>query len=139
MEKMKISVGTMVALVLVVTAVSGLVINFGMVQAGGPEEVEVEYELKLKQNGDDVDVEVKAKGLENNIVFTVRAYTSGVRDCSPGLLAVIDSENSGGNGKIDISGTISTADVDDVGSVSIRSPGTPGDLVQCFRDTTRDA
>ena len=100
------------------------------------EEVDVEYELKIEQNGNDVDVEVEAEGLATDVVFTVRAYNSDITDCSPGLLAVIGSQDSGEDGEIEISGTISSAVVDDVGSVSIRSPSGPGPLVQCFINTT---
>ena len=133
MEKMKMSVGTMAGLVLMVVAVSALVMNFGIVQAKG-DEVELEFELKLKQNESDVDVEVKAKGLATSVVFTVRAYSS--TDCMGSLIEVIGTDNSGGNGKINISGTISGKVVDDVNSVSIRSPSGPGPLVQCFLNTT---
>jgi len=133
MEKMKMSVGTMAALVSVAVVVSALVINFGIVQAM-EDRVKVSFELELKQNGDDVDVSVKAKGLATNVVFTVRTYA--VTNCMGGLLQLIDSQDSGGNGNINISGTIEDQFVTDVNSVSIRSPQNPGPIVQCFLNTT---
>ena len=133
MEKMKMSIGTMVALVVVAVAVSALVMNFGMVQAM-EDKVKVSYKLDLKQKGADVEVKVKAKGLATNVVFTVRAYST--TDCMGGLIAVIGSEDSGGKGNISIKGTIMDEDVDDVNAVSIRSPGGPGPIVQCFLNTT---
>jgi len=132
MEKMKMGIGTMAALVLVAVAVSGLVLSFGMVQAT-QDKVKVSFELDMQQTGDDVTVIVKAKGLENNVIFTVRAYDPAT-DCGAPAV-VIGSQNSGRSGNIAISGKISDRDLADVGSVSIRSPGTPGNLVQCFNDT----
>jgi len=135
MEKMKMGIGTMATLVLVAVAVSALVLSFGMVQAT-EDKVKKSFDLELKQNGPDVDVKVKAKGLEPNVIFTVRAYDPET-DCGTGPAVVIGFENSGGNGNIAISGTISDRDVDTVESVSIRSPnGGPGILVQCFLNTT---
>jgi len=142
MEKMKMSVGTMATLVFVAVAVSALLISFEMAQAKG-DKVKASFELELEQNESDVDVEVKAKGLATGVVFTVRAYSSP--DCMGSLIEVIGTDNSGGSGKISIKGTITEAvfdsktlnnEVDSVESVSIRSPGTPGDLVQCFLNTT---
>ncbi len=133
MEKMKMSVDKMAALVFVAVAVSALLISFEMVQAK-EDKVKASFELELEQNESDVDVEVKAKGLATNVVFTVRAYSS--TDCMGSLIEVIGNQNSGGNGNISIKGTISGKVVDDVNSVSIRSPGGPGPLVQCFLNTT---
>jgi len=132
-EKMKMSVGTMAALVLVAVAVSALVINFGMVQAM-EDKVKVSFKLDLKQKGDNVNVSVKAKGLATNVVFTVRAYSS--TNCMGSFIAAIGSEDSAGKGNISIKGTIDDEVVGDVNSVSIRSPGGPGPLVQCFLNTT---
>ena len=133
MEKMKMSVGTMAALVFVAVAVSALLISFEMVQAK-EDKVKASFVLELEQNESDVDVEVKAKGLATSVVFTVRAYSS--TDCMGGLIEVIGDQTSDRKGKIDIAGTISGKVVDDVNSVSIRSPSGPGPLVQCFLNTT---
>jgi len=101
-------------------------------------EASIEAELKLEQDGDDVVVEVEAEGLASSASFTVRAYTSGVLNCSPGLLAGIGTASSDSDGDLDISGTIEDAVIDDVGSVSIRSTGSPGTNppVVCFQNTT---
>jgi len=142
MEKMKMSVDKMAALVFVAVAVSALLISFEMVQAK-EDKVKASFELELKQNESDVDVKVKAKGLATGVDFTVRAYSS--TNCMGSLIGVIGTDNSRGNGKISIKGTITEAvfdskgldnEVDSVESVSIRSPGTPGSLVQCFLNTT---
>jgi len=134
MEKMKMSIGTMAALVLVAVAVSTLLISFGMVQATA-DKVKQSFDLELKQNGDDVDVKVKAQGLAPTTKFTVRAYSAN--NCGT-FLALIGTADtlSDGQGKLKISGTISSAVLGDVESVSIRGEGTPGPIVQCFRDTT---
>ena len=136
MEKMKMSIGTMAALVLVAVAVSGLVLSFGMVQAT-PDKVKVSFELDMQQTGDDVTVIVKAKGLANNVLFTVRAYDPAT-DCAGPPAVVIGSQNSGGNGNIAISGKISDRDVDTVESVSIRVDGPPAanPPLVCFQDIT---
>jgi len=131
---MKMSVGTMAALVLVAVAVSALVINFGMVQAAkGDVKASIKADLKLKDEGTNVDVKVKANGLKPNVTFVVRAY--GSDNCSGSLLAVIGSDDSGNKGKIKISKTI-PFNIDDVNSVSVRDPGAPGKIVVCFQDTT---
>jgi len=120
--------------------VAGSIATGTMAFAGNNDEVEasIEAELELEQDGNDVDVEVEAEGLKPNTSFTVRAYISTVTNCSPGLLAAIGSGTSDGDGELEISGTISNADVDDVGSVSIRSSGPPpmNPPVVCFQDTT---
>jgi len=122
-------------LAIATAVVAGL--TFGMAQAT-QDEVKVSLELELEKNGNDVDVEVKAKGLASDTVFTVRAYTT--TNCSKpagAMAAVVGSQDSGGNGEIDISGSVGfAAVVTDVNSVSIRSPGGPGPLVQCFLNTT---
>ena len=135
MEKMKMSVGKMAALVLVAAAVSGLLINFGMVYAP-PQEVKIEYELKIKEKNGDVEVEVKGK-FNTAVIYSARAYT--VDDCAPGagnLIGVIGIDTDGGD--VVIEGTLSSTSVNEVNSVSIRlDDGTSlGDLVQCFRNTT---
>jgi len=139
MEKIKMNAGTMVALVLVAAAVSALLINFGMVQAGGngPDKVKAEFELEFEQEGDDVDFEVKGKFNTAAIAYTARAYSA--TDCEKGTLiggSAIGTDSDGGN--IDIEGTLSGVMVSQVNSVSIRqdSGGPPGDLVQCFLNTT---
>ena len=138
MEKMKMSVGTMAAIVFVAVAVSALVINFGMVQAMEDKvKASIKANLKLEQKGDDVKVTVKANGLESNEDFTVRAYS--MPDCKVKLTGgEIGTAFSNNKGKLKISGTISSEVVDDVNSVSFRddSGGTPGQIVVCFRDTT---
>ena len=109
--------------------------------ADDDEEVEasIEAELKLEQDGDDVIVEVEAEGLASDADFTVRAYKSDVNNCMRGAgnaLAGFDVTSSE-DGELEISGTISDKVVDDVGSVSIRSAGSPGSNppVVCFQDT----
>jgi len=101
-------------------------------------KAKINAELEIEQDGNDVEVEVKAKGLEPNTSFTVRAYMASVTNCSPGLLGAIGTDTSNDKGKLKVSGTISNADVDDVGSVSIRSTGSPATNppVVCFQDTT---
>ena len=102
-------------------------------------KAKIKAELEIEQ-GDSVDVEVKAKGLASDTVFTVRAYTT--TNCSkPGgeMAAVVGSQDSGGKGKIDISGPVGfAAVVDDVNSVSIRDDnGTfKGPIVVCFQNIT---
>jgi len=141
MEKIKMNVGTMVALVLVAAAVSGLLINFGMVQAGEePEKVKanIEAEVELEKDGEDVNVEVKAKGLTPDASFTVRAYIDTVTNCMRGGGNALASFNvaSDGDGEFDIEVTIVEQDVTDVGSVSIRSAGSPpsNPPVVCFQN-----
>ena len=83
-------------------------------------EASIEAELELEQDGTGVDVEVEAEGLASNADFTVRAYISTVTNCMRGAgnaLAAF-SGTSDDEGELEISGTIPTADVDDVGSVS---------------------
>jgi len=103
-------------------------------------EASIEAELELEQDGTDVDVEVEAEGLASNADFTVRAYISTVTNCMRGTgnaLAAFDG-TSNSEGELEISGTIAGKVVDDVGSVSIRSTGSPGTNppVVCFQDTT---
>ena len=135
MEKMKMSVGTMVALVVVVAAVSALVMNFGMVQAAGGD-VKIGADLKIKQKGLDVVVKVKANGLEPNEDFAMRAYSS--ENCAGGLMMKDGPVFSNDKGKIKFSVTIPGKIVDSVNSVSIRDDtGTSkGPIVVCFHDTT---
>jgi len=103
MEKMKMGVDKMAALVFVAVAVSALLISFEMVQAK-EDKVKASFELELEQNESDVDVEVKAKGLVTRVDFTVRADSS--TNCMGSVIGVIGTDNSGGNGKISIKGTI---------------------------------
>jgi len=135
MEKMKMSVGKMAALVLVVTAVSGLVMSFGMVYAGGPSEVKIEFELKLKEKNGSVEVEVKAKGLAPDEDFAMRGYSS--TDCGSGPILKVGPVDSDSNGDLKIEGTFAK-NIGDVNSVSIRDDEgtTKGDIVQCFLNTT---
>jgi len=100
------------------------------------EKAKIKAELELEQ-GDSVDVEVKVKGLKPNETFVVRAYSS--TDCAAGTIlggSAVGSDTSDDKGKIEISGTVSSVDVDDVNSVSIRDTPSLGQIVVCFQDTT---
>ena len=136
MEKMKMGVGTMAALMFVAVAVSALLISFGIAQAT-QDKVKVSFELDIQQTGNDVTVVVKAKGLEPNADFQVRAYTSAT-DCGGPPAKLIGTEESNSNGNLVISGKISPGDIGDVNSVSIRNAGPPNlnPPVVCFHDTT---
>ena len=140
MEKMKIDVGTIAALVLVAVVVSTLGISFGIVQADEEVEAEVEAKLRLGQTGTSVYVEVEAKGLAGDTHFTVRAYKDTVTDCSKGPTNAIGkaTEISELNGNFEATITIAGKEIDDVGSVSIRDDdGTgAGPIVVCFQNTT---
>ena len=138
---MKMSVGTMAALVLVAVAVSALVINFGIVEAKKNDvKASIEAELKLEEKKNKVVVKVEAEGLASKADFTVRPYIASNTNCIAGAGQALAAFNgmSDKKGKLTIKGTISGADVDDVGSVSIRSSGGPGanPPVVCFQDTT---
>jgi len=114
-------------------------------------EASIEAELELEQDGEDVELEVEAEGLKPGS-YTVRAYglivtavagntvgdenTNCMRGTGNALASFTDTV--GGDGELEISGTISDEVVTDVNSVSIRSMGSPGSNppVVCFQDTT---
>jgi len=128
----------MVIAVAVVSAM--LVLTVALAQdESRPVNAQINAHLRLADNGSGIDIRANVTGLLPNTDFTLRAYTSGVKDCGAAPAEALFA-TSNPNGYLTFRGTVSgvVVVVDDVGSVSIRRTGPPGENepVICWQDTT---
>ncbi len=129
----------------IVIAVAGvvsgmMVLTVALAQGNSsPVNAQINAHLRLADTGSGIDIRANVTGLLPNEDFTLRAYTSGVKDCGAAPAEALFA-TSDPNGHLAIRGTVSgvVVVVDDVGSVSIRRTGPPGENepVICWQDTT---